>query len=149
MQTVPVYQTEDIREIEKYLFSLDPKPHLMEIAGKTVADVALHVAPRDSQTALVLAGPGDNGGDAYVTARHLKNANYSVVVLSLSSPETVSQDRSRAIADWKEMGGLIKTNLDPEEHFDLVIDGLFGIGLTRPLSGDFADLVHQVNQLSS
>ena len=149
MQTVPVYQTEDIREIEKYLFSLNPKPHLMEIAGKTVANVALHVAPRDSQTALVLAGPGDNGGDAYVTARHLKNANYSVVVLSLSSPETVSQDRSRAIADWKEMGGLIKTNLDPEEHFDLVIDGLFGIGLTRPLSGDFADLVHQVNQLSS
>jgi NAD(P)H-hydrate repair Nnr-like enzyme with NAD(P)H-hydrate epimerase domain len=51
MQTVPVYQTEDIREIEKYLFSLDPKPHLMEIAGKTVANVALHVAPRDSQTA--------------------------------------------------------------------------------------------------
>ena len=42
MHKVPVYQTEQIRQIEEYLFSLDPKPNLMESAGKAVADLAIH-----------------------------------------------------------------------------------------------------------
>ncbi|MDA0237682.1 MAG: NAD(P)H-hydrate dehydratase [Proteobacteria bacterium] len=149
MHTVPVYQTEQIRQIEKYLFSLDPKHGLMESAGKTVADVAIQVAPNHARSALVIAGPGNNGGDAYVTARYLKNANFNVSVLAplnanLNSPIATSSQKK-----WESSGGTIQSTINNEDSFDLVIDGLFGIGLTRNLSGKLEELIAHINGLQA
>ena len=147
MHKVPVYQTEQIRQIEEYLFSLNPKPNLMESAGKTVADLAIQVAPTHARSALVIVGPGNNGGDGYVTARHLKHANFRVSVLAPLNKNQSSPDAVSALEKWESAGGTIQSTLSNEDSYDLIIDGLFGIGLKRNLSSELEELVKHINRL--
>ena len=147
MHMVPVYQTEQIRQIEEYLFSLNPKPNLMESAGKNVADLAIQVAPTHARSALVIVGPGNNGGDGYVTARHLKHANFRVSVLAPLNKKQSSPDAVSALEKWESAGGTIQSTLSNEDSYDLIIDGLFGIGLKRNLSSELEELVKHINRL--
>ena len=108
---------------------------LMERAGTAVADVVC--ARFDRQAALVLCGPGNNGGDGYVAARVLKDRGWPVEVRSFGEPAT--QDAQAASGRWAsvaEEGATRPLNgaLEP----GLWIDALFGAGLTRPLSGPAA-----------
>jgi hydroxyethylthiazole kinase-like uncharacterized protein yjeF len=108
---------------------------LMERAGTAVADVVCARFPR--QSALVLCGPGNNGGDGYVAARVLKDRGWTVEVRSFGEPAT--QDAQAASARWAnvaEEGAArpLKGTLEP----GVWIDALFGAGLSRPLSGPAA-----------
>ena len=87
---------------------------------------------------LVLAGPGNNGGDGHVAARLLAERGLDVRVRRLGDPAT--PDARRAAAEWTGPVGAA----DPA-GFDLIIDALFGIGLTRPLAGEAAALVDAAN----
>jgi hydroxyethylthiazole kinase-like uncharacterized protein yjeF len=106
---------------------------LMERAGTAVA--AAVVERFSACRTLVLAGPGNNGGDAYVAARHLKGAGFEVRLEALGAPR--SDDAKAAAAAW-----------DGETHplqgvfgdAELVVVGLFGAGLDRPLSGEVVRL---------
>jgi hydroxyethylthiazole kinase-like uncharacterized protein yjeF len=98
---------------------------LMERAGKAVAEVVLdRFSP--CQT-IVLCGPGKNGGDAQVMARHLKEKGWSVEVFT--SFESISLKK-------------IQNSL---EKSDLIVDGLLGTGLSRPLEGEMQHLVDLMN----
>ena len=103
---------------------------LMERAGAAVADAVCARFTR--QPALVLCGPSNNGGDGYVAARLLMDRGWPVEVRSFGEPAT--QDAQAASARWA--GATIPLNgaLDP----GLLIDALFGAGLSRPLSGPAA-----------
>ena len=103
---------------------------LMERAGTAVADVVC--ARFDRQAALVLCGPGNNGGDGYVIARVLKDRGWPVEVRSFGEPAT--QAAQAASARWDGATKPLNGALDP----GVWIDALFGAGLSRPLEGPAA-----------
>jgi hydroxyethylthiazole kinase-like uncharacterized protein yjeF len=114
---------------------------LMEAAGRAVARaVAERWQPRP---VVVLCGPGNNGGDGYVAARHLQAAGWPVRLAALSPPAPNS-DAVWAASGWR---GTVEP-LAPAVLDDagLVVDALFGAGLTRPIEGAARAMVEEVNR---
>jgi NAD(P)H-hydrate epimerase len=108
-----------------------PGIELMERAGRAVAQAAVRHWP--GRSVLVLCGPGNNGGDGFVAARHLQAAGVEVRLALLGARERLTGDAARAAGRWHdEIGELSAAVLGGEQ---LVIDALFGTGLTRPLEG--------------
>lgn len=104
-----------------------PGVELMERAGRAVADAV--VQRFRLQPTVVLCGPGNNGGDGYVVARLLRQRGWPVEVRALGEPATA--DAKVMAARWE--GPVQPLTAAPTEG--LVIDALFGAGLTRPLDG--------------
>ena len=119
----------------------------MERAGLAAAEIARDLAPDNGAAILILAGPGNNGGDAFVVARHLLAGWHKVDVVFMGDVNTLPKDAKTAYQAWIAAGGRCHTALPAPGQWSLVIDGLFGIGLQRPLAGAYAELVNQVNQL--
>lgn len=111
-----------------------PGTVLMESAGRAVARAARRRF-RPCRV-LVLCGPGNNGGDGYVAARLLALAGWPVVVASLAPPRAGS-DAARAAQLWR--GPRAPFSPEAAKEADLVIDAVFGAGLTRELDGLAAD----------
>ncbi|MDB5683341.1 MAG: carbohydrate kinase, YjeF-like protein, partial [Sphingomonas bacterium] len=101
---------------------------LMERAGVGVAEAARLFS--GGMPALILCGPGNNGGDGYVAARHLKAMGASVRVAALGCPSGGAAGAARSAWD-----GPIAT-LEEARPAPLLIDCLFGTGLARPLAAD-------------
>ena len=145
---VPVYRTGEIRDIEtRTLEGLQP-PGLMERAGLAAAEIARSIAASGGRV-LIFAGPGNNGGDAFVVARHLKSWWYKVSVVFTGDAEKLSADAKAAYAAWRDSGGGTVEDIPAGERWDLVIDGLFGIGLQRELTGKYAALIAVINALGA
>lgn len=108
-----------------------PAERLMEAAGRAVADAAL--ARWSPRRAVVLAGPGNNGGDGFVAARYLAETGWSVRVALLGSVSALKGEAALNAQRWT--GELITLSVGAVEDCDLVIDALFGAGLARPLDG--------------
>ncbi|MGY2050595.1 NAD(P)H-hydrate dehydratase [Methylobacterium sp. JK268] len=115
---------------------------LMRRAGAAVAARALARIPGGARV-LVLCGPGNNGGDGFVAAADLAAAGRQVAVALLGSRDALKGDAAAAAASWT--GPVADAaRADPAGH-DLVVDALFGAGLTRPLDGAARALVERVN----
>ncbi len=117
---------------------------LMERAGRAVAAAALRRFP-GALRFVVLAGPGNNGGDGYVAARVLAEAGGAVFLYQLAKPRA----RSDAARASERFGG----SISPLDQYmpavgDVVIDALFGAGLARNLDPDVCDLVARINGLA-
>ena len=113
---------------------------LMERAGTATAELCRGFGGRSVG---VLCGPGNNGGDGFVVARHLAESGWSVSVFALRADASWDGDAAQARERWQ--GAILPVEaLDPGA-FDLVVDGLFGAGLARPLSGAASDIVARVN----
>lgn len=114
-----------------------PTLRLMENAGRAVADAASGLLPPGGSV-LIACGPGNNGGDGYVAARVLAGRGYRVEVLALGAPRAGS-DAAAMAALWdgpvRSPGGMATPDVD------LIIDALFGAGLTRDLDGAVKDLI--------
>lgn len=119
----------------------------MELAGLAAAEIARDLVPDKGSRVLILAGPGNNGGDAFVVARQLLAGWQSVDVVFLGDAEQLPVDAKSAYQAWIDGGGRCYRALPAHTTWGLVIDGLFGIGLQRPLTDAYATLVDQVNQL--
>ncbi|NDW03356.1 NAD(P)H-hydrate dehydratase [Jiella pacifica] len=111
---------------------------LMDRAAAAVAAAAMERFAAARRIAL-LAGPGNNGGDAYAAAGNLLRAGRHVQLFHLVSPEKLSGDAAIAAAAYHGPASVL-SGFRPE-GFDLVVDGLFGAGLSRPLDGDVAEVV--------
>lgn len=146
--TQPVYRNHDIRSVEQATAALSPAPKLMERAGLAAAELATQLLGNGS-TVLVLAGPGNNGGDALVAARHLKQRWYQVTMVLAGDPARMPPDALAALQAWQDAGGTTLETIPSGARWDLIIDGLFGIGLERDLSGKYLALVKQVNQMAT
>ncbi|HEV7801434.1 MAG TPA: NAD(P)H-hydrate dehydratase [Burkholderiales bacterium] len=140
----PLYRTEEIRRIEALALAQNPQPSLMERAGLAAAALARELAITGKRVA-VIAGPGNNGGDAFVVARHLKQAWFDVDVLFTGEATKLPPDATAALAAWIQAGGTCATELPRAHDCGLIVDGLFGIGLQRELTGRYADLVSWIN----
>ena len=118
---------------------------LMERAGEAVADAVAACLPAASRV-VVVAGPGNNGGDGFVAARLLAGRGYRVRVLLVGEAERIKGDAALAARRW---GGSL-TPADPEglaagDPSDLVIDALFGAGLDRPVDGLPRAMIERMN----
>lgn len=146
-----------IREMDRLTINTFGIPGvvLMEAAGKAVAEAVLRISvERDIDRVLVVCGPGNNGGDGFVAARHLADAGLDVTAVLLTNRDRYSGDA--------------RTNLDILEHFcasvreapggipddvllwaqeAVVVDAIFGTGLTRNPAGIFADTIDILNTM--
>lgn len=148
-----LYSVAEIRAIEEKAMADIPPGTLMQRAARAAASVALALLSRvaDSPKVLLVAGPGNNGGDALVMAVLLADAGLHPTVMVSADPDRQPEDAQRALERAQAVGvRLIAPNPDAVRHpvvWDLVVDGLFGIGLGRPISGDLRSLVEAINSL--
>ena len=115
---------------------------LMERAGQAVAEAATGMVGAGARIA-VLCGPGNNGGDGFVAARHLRQRGFDVRVSLLGGKEALKGDAAEMARRW--LLPLRPATPDALQSMNLVIDALFGAGLSRPLEGVSAELVAAVN----
>jgi len=115
---------------------------LMEKAGSAVAAAVMESYPR--QAVAVLCGPGNNGGDGFVAARHLQAAGWPVRLGLLGDRAALRGDAAWACGAWQ--GQVEPASLDLLEGSPLVIDALFGAGLARPIEGLAGELVDRMNR---
>ena len=113
-------------------------------AGAAIARAMLADATHQPARVLVLAGPGNNGGDAFEVATRLRADGIDVYLCSVADPEHLPADAKAAAEKWRAAGGTCLATMPAPAEFDLVVDGLFGIGLTRPIAAPYADWIAQV-----
>jgi hydroxyethylthiazole kinase-like uncharacterized protein yjeF len=107
-----------------------PGIELMENAGRAVADA---VCALPGRRVVVVAGPGNNGGDGYVAARCLAERGYIVRVALVGEAARLKGDAARAAQRWS--GKVIAATPAALADCDIVVDALFGAGLDREVEG--------------
>jgi len=133
-----------------------PSLVLMENAALGLVEAISDVYP-EARAVAIFCGPGNNGGDGLALARHLAIRGYHVELILVAGGKEPTGDAGVQFGICQAQGLSIR-QLGPEEGIegcvtvarksDLVVDALFGIGLRRPLEGQFAELVHNLNSLS-
>ena len=125
---------------------------LMKNAGSCVADHAISLLKKvQNPEILVICGKGNNGGDGFAAASILKENNYNVSIHTLIPEEEISGEGLKYFLECKEKGVLISFDLEKQNsHFpDLIIDGLFGTGLSRAIRPKIFKYIQWVNQSNS
>ena len=141
-----------LKELDKYTIVNEPiaSIDLMERAARALTDAIVRRWDKSFEV-VVFAGPGNNGGDALAMARMLSQKGYHVEVFLFNTKSLLSEECQTNLNRLKTCGSIyfteISTQFDPptltENH--LVIDGLFGSGLNKPLNGGFASVVKYIN----
>ena len=137
----PVYRTTELRALEA---TARDQP-LMERAGLAAAEVARTMAGERGGAILVLAGPGNNGGDAFVVARWLRQWFFVPTVVYRGDPAKAPGDAAAARRAYLDAGGTTVPDVPVDWRGALIVDGLFGIGLARALAPDYASIVQRAN----
>lgn len=135
-----LYNVASIRAIEQAANAALGAGTLMQRAGQAAAHFALElVGARRDHPVLLLAGPGNNGGDALETAANLREAGIEAIVLHVPGA-TASEETAHALGRARGAGVRFIDQLPDGLAPALVVDGLFGIGLARQLEGRFAEM---------
>ncbi|PLX17385.1 MAG: NAD(P)H-hydrate epimerase [Salinivirgaceae bacterium] len=146
--------SQQIREIDQYTIQNEPIPSidLMERAAKQLCSFVLENF--DNNTAItLLAGPGNNGGDAVALARMLSKENYTCELIMVSFGSSLSKDCEINLQRLKEDGIVPITYWKEKDSFpsiektNLIIEGIFGSGLTRTVSGFPGKIIEHINTL--
>ena len=143
MPLLPIYTAGAIREIEARAGAAG----LMQRAGQAGAELARSLCSDTAKSILVVAGPGNNGGDAFEAAVALKRWFFRVAVVFAGERDRLPADAKAAHAKWEAAGGTLLETIPEGARFDLAVDGLFGIGLKRPLAGSHRAIVEKLNSL--
>jgi ADP-dependent NAD(P)H-hydrate dehydratase / NAD(P)H-hydrate epimerase len=118
-----------------------PGVDLMAAAGRAVADSVL--GRHRPRPVVVLCGPGNNGGDGFVAARHLQEAGWPVRVGLLGARSALKGDAAWAAEAWQ--GPVEALTLGLLDGQPLVVDALFGAGLARPIEGAAGAAIDRIN----
>ena len=118
-----------------------PSYTLMQNAGRAAADFILEKYKADK--ILILCGPGNNGGDGFVIARHLKKAKRNPVCACLVDPQDLKGDALKAYKSWK--GHCLRFEEVDSGHYDLVVDAVFGTGFKGALRSDVVACFEKIN----
>ncbi len=138
-----VLTPEEMSEADRLTISAGtPGIDLMERAGAAVARAAAE-AVRGGRKIAVLCGPGNNGGDGFVAARILRGQGFDVRLALLSEREKLGGDAAVAASRWR--GEIEAFGAQTLSGCDLIIDALFGAGLSRDLSGEAKRAVEAIN----
>ena len=121
-----------------------PSMVLMEKAALAVAACVKANAEPGSHVAAV-CGMGNNGGDGVAAARLLWEDGFSVTICLIGNEEHASEEMKKQLAIVRKLGLHICTGL-PSGEYDVILDAIFGIGLSREIAGEFADAVNWINE---
>ena len=114
---------------------------LMEAAGRGVAE-AVRTRYPDARQIVVLCGPGNNGGDGFVAARHLAEKGLDIRLAVLGDRAGLKGDAAEMARRWTGPEHPFDENI--LERADVVVDALFGAGLTRPIDGKATLMIEAV-----
>jgi len=129
----------DVDLMGRGAFSID---QLMELAGLSCASVVQHLYPKSTRV-LVISGPGNNGGDGLVAARHLKHFQFQIVAVHY--PKRTNQDLYKRLVQQ-----CIDVNVQFDEelalkNYDLVLDAMFGFSFSGEIRAPFDSVINHVN----
>ncbi|MFI3222726.1 MAG: NAD(P)H-hydrate dehydratase [Methylococcaceae bacterium] len=153
MQNGPInlYSAKQVRELERLAISLQgiTSFDLMTRAGSAVYSCISHRCSQ-MQSIAFFCGSGNNAGDGYIVARLAILAKLKVTVYSLVDPESLSGDALLAYRQYQDVQGEMVL-FQPEQiiNADVIIDALFGIGLSRPITGLYAQAIALINGVVS
>lgn len=127
------------------MFRRVPSREVMRRAGREAARWAAEILRKKKDRPIVaVAGPGNNGGDALIAAADLRAKGWNVAAVFRGNPESLSEDARRAHSEWTNEGGELAPDI-PAREFALALDGVFGVGLTREISGAHAEWIARLN----
>ncbi len=144
MSSIPLYRAADLRRIEA---GADDQP-LMQRAGHAAADLAMDICPDYGAAVLILAGPGNNGGDAFVVANLLRQRFFDTHLVFSGQTSALPRDAANAYRRFIDAGGITLPAIPEHARWSLIIDGLFGIGLKREVTGAYGELIARANALA-
>jgi hydroxyethylthiazole kinase-like uncharacterized protein yjeF len=149
MSTLPVavHTADQVRALDRHAIEdlQIPSYTLMTRAGEAALG-ALRSCWPSVQRIAVVCGPGNNGGDGYVLARLAREQRLQVVAIGLHEPARLQGDARRAHDDFLATGGTVgewQTNC--LRGADVVVDAIFGVGLSRPVAGAAAEAIAAIN----
>ena len=145
MHAIPLYRSAELRRIDA---AAADQP-LMERAGRAAADLAAALCAKNGGAVLVLAGPGNNGGDAFVAARLLRERFFETQVVFSGDAGKLPPDAAQAFRRFRDAGGTTRAAIPECPRWSLIVDGLFGIGLTRDIGKPYAELIERANALAA
>ncbi|MGL5944082.1 MAG: NAD(P)H-hydrate dehydratase [Waterburya sp.] len=143
-----VVSAQQMQQIEAQIFAAGmPIPALMEKAARLCSDRLQNLYPRSQITTVgILVGPGHNGGDALVIARELYLAGYEVKVYRpFAKLKPLTADHANYVSS---LGITIYEDIQPLQSCQLLVDGLFGFGLTRDLPENLIEVINLINSWS-
>ncbi len=135
-----------------------PSLILMENAGRGICDVIEEYFELEGLKVLIVAGKGNNGGDGFVIARHLKNRGAVVTTILLANKKEIKGDARTNLEILERSGIEVKTVTEPAtlkskmkemKTVDLVVDAIFGTGFSGKPEGIFKEAIKLINQTES
>jgi NAD(P)H-hydrate epimerase len=141
-----IFTPEEMRELELAAMAQGVSGNtLMERAGAAVTSEIVRRWTR--RNASILCGPGNNGGDGFVVARHLAEAGWPVTVVLAADRKALKGDAASMAELWT--GPVLPLSSADLANSGLIVDALFGIGLTRPLGGEVTLLVEKLGAFTA
>lgn len=144
LQRWPLHGVSASRQLERAALAACEAHTLMAAAGLATARLALAIAPR-GRSVWVLAGPGNNGGDGLVAARHLHRAGLQVQVSLIAETSRLPADAQHALQQAQAAGVAIEAGLRRPPDLNLIVDALLGLGTTRAATGEMLAAIRQAN----
>ena len=132
----PLFDTAASRAFEQHCARALPAHTLMQRAGLAVARLALAVAPH-ARTIWIACGPGNNGGDGFEAASHLRAWGKDPVVTWSGAPSRAPADALASLHRAQALNVRFSDQIPPQ--WDLAIDAMLGLGAARPLDGVLAE----------
>ena len=123
-----------------------PSLELMEHAAQACVHV-LEDEKVDLSHVCVVCGSGNNGGDGFAIARILQNNRYSVETFCVGNPEHYTEETQEQMHRLQECGGKITYGMPQEDSYSVVIDAVFGVGLSRKVEGRYRQVIEQMNRM--
>ena len=123
-----------------------PSLELMEHAAQACVQV-LEDEKVDLSHVCVVCGSGNNGGDGFAIARILQNNRYSVETFCVGNPEHYTEETQEQMHRLQECGGKITYGMSQEDSYSVVIDAVFGVGLSRKVEGRYRQVIEQMNRM--
>ncbi len=154
MKILPV---DKIREADAYTIKNEPIADI-DLMERAAGQLFNWIAKKVDTTHrfYIIAGLGNNGGDGLALARMLKNAGYYVEVFVIRYSGKTSDNFARNLERFKNVGAEFLFDITPENNIfpdtgdeDIIIDAVFGSGLTRPVTGFIADVIDKLNRSNS
>ena len=132
-----IFNSEEIRRFEQEQFLKKNSYFFMKKAGKRIFEF-INTKFKNKKIIIVLCGPGNNGGDGFVIAKHLMNRGYKVKVYIYVKKNHYKGDALKAFKEFK--GESKKIDLFTLQDNTLIVDALFGIGLKRNIKGIYRNI---------
>jgi NAD(P)H-hydrate epimerase len=149
-----LFTAQQIRDWDKYTIEHEPisSIDLMERAARAFTEWFIHQFEKSDNGVTIVCGTGNNGGDGLAIARLLRNRFYNVEVILCGDTEKLSHDASVNYQRLIHLGDIPLHCITPPslpqffQESRIIVDALFGSGLSRPLEGWYQKIVEQINQ---